>query len=67
MKLVDAYLRQLLKTGLYGDTVPAVKHRLICEGIERALVAGSISRPIATAGAIRAAFAHVRTKPRDRK
>lgn len=43
-EIVTSYLKALVNTGLYGETVGAVKERLVCEGIERAIRHGVIPR-----------------------
>jgi hypothetical protein len=42
--IVQDYLKALVNSGLYGQTIGEVKDRLVCEGIERAIVAGVIPR-----------------------
>lgn len=40
---IEAYLRELMRTGFYGHGVPDTCERLICRGIEAAIAKGIIS------------------------
>jgi len=42
--IVKDYLRAMLNSGLYGDSLAEVSNRLICEGIQRAIISGVIPR-----------------------
>ncbi|MCR4310496.1 MAG: hypothetical protein NUW14_10855 [Deltaproteobacteria bacterium] len=39
---IEAYLRELMRTGFYGHGVPDTCERLICRGIETAIAKGII-------------------------
>ncbi len=47
---VELYLKKLLAVGLHGDTIEEVADRLICKGLEEALV-DELTQPPRAAGA----------------